>query len=523
MATTLPGRNNLSFIGILAFAGFLSFMSQPSAYTWGEQDMMPFLERLADPTFLENDFFTNASVEKSPRMVFTYVIHGISYLTGLSWYQTLYIGKLLLLMGLPVLFYLVLMALLEKYVSRVKLNKLAWILVMGIALVVVSEDISFVFSIAGLATYKPVLIANNVSLLFCFIGVLLKERQYNPLFYLTFFFLGCLLHPVMGLFTIAFYFSFLIPKFKTEKVNLLSIGLTALSAILIIRFLFAPSSELSTAEFIEYYVLERHPWHYHVPDFSHWLGNWQLFFGLMILLMAIPLVYGLTRKKRELSILAAISLFAYIAAIGIQYLFIDVFPVKFMAYLGVTRYTIFAYWSLLILWVLMISHMVTEKPGTTFPGLSVKGLSFVLINLFIIGLIYMDDPRDIYSSKWDDFYSFVETTPGKSIFLTYSDHLNTDMRIKGRRGVFISREFPFAESKIKEFTIRNRMVFGSRLDDTSAEAFFRKLGPEDFAKVASSYPLDYVIVEAPFAQKFQQFTPVWSNSNLKVYSVKDFN
>ncbi|MEM7381380.1 MAG: hypothetical protein AAF361_09330, partial [Bacteroidota bacterium] len=94
---------------------------------------------------------------------------------------------------------------------------------------------------------------------------------------------------------------------------------------------------------------------------------------------------------------------------------------------------------------------------------------------------------------------------------------------KGRRGVFISREFPFAESKIKEFTIRNRMVFGSSLDETSAEDFFRELGPDDIAKVANSFPLDYVIVEVPFAQKFQQFTPVWSNSNLKVYSVKDFN
>ena len=510
----------LTRVGILLFCGFLSFMINPTAYTWGEQDMMPFFERFQDPDFLPTDFFTNSSMIKNPRWVYGYFIAGISAISGLSWYKILYLVKLLLLLSMPVLHYKVVMALLSRYVDREKLERISWFILFAIILTVVYTEYRQVFSVARWEHYKLVLNSANISMVICFVALLLKENKKTSLLYLPLFVIGVLFHPAMGVFCVAFYFSFLLPQIRKEWRDMLKITIVCLLTLVFVRLYFSSNNPLETAEFIEYYVVERHPWHYYVPKFDHWLGDWRYFFALMNLLLWGSLIYGLVKKDRNLIVLALISSVAYIASILLQYIFINIFPIKTMAYLGVSRYSIFGYWSVILLWAYILAQLDNKRLKISLPPLSSLGLLVLLLNFVFVGIIYLDNPREIKSRNWRDFYSFVHQTTPESTFLTFSEKLNTDLRIIGRRPVFIAREFPFVESEIKEHTMRQRLAYGSKIKGAEGIAFFRALSPEDYVQMAESYPLDYIVVEAKYSTAFEEYTPVWSNNSLKVYSLK---
>ena len=512
---------HLTRVGILLFCGFLSFMINPTAYTWGEQDMMPFFERFQDPGFLPGDFFTNSSMIKNPRWVFGYFIAGLSAISGLSWYKVLYMSKLLLLLIMPLLHYKLVIALLGRYVERVKLEHISWFVLFATILTVLYTEYRQVFSVARWEHYKPVLNSANISMLICFVAILLKEAKKSAYLFLPLFILGTLFHPAMGIFCVVFYITFLLPQFTIERADILKITLSCLLTAVFIKMIFSSANQLSTSEFIEFYVVERHPWHYYVSRFDHWLGDWHYFFVLMNLLLWGTVIYGIIKKDRNLVILGLISSAGYIASILLQYIFIEIYPIKSFAYLGVTRYSIFGYWSMIVLWAYIFSNIHQKWIKVSLPQLSFLGLLALLLNFVIIGIIYLDNPREIKSRNWRDFYSFVHDTAPESTFLTFSERLNTDLRIIGRRPVFIAREFPFVESEIREHTIRQRLAYGSKIKGPEGIAFYRALSPEDYVEMTESYSLDYIVIEAKYSTAFEEYTPVWSNNNLKVYSIKD--
>ena len=300
MASELDSSRNYSYLAIAAFFGFLGFMMQPTAYTWGEQDMMPFFERVFDSNYLANDFFTNTTVAKNPRWVYGYFIVAISWVTNLSWYKVLYLLKLLLLMLLPVLYFKVLVVLLKKYVTEQSLTWLSPFVLISLVLMVILKEYRYYFSVASWLSYNPTLQAHNVSIALGFVGILVKERGRHTMLYLTIFFLSCLIHPAMGLFTIGFYAIFLVPEFKKELKRFLPVLVSAALAIVLVKLLFAPQSSLSASEFIDLYVKERHPWHYSVPDYANRKGDWGVFFAGMNVLFLLPLLYGLLNKNRAL-------------------------------------------------------------------------------------------------------------------------------------------------------------------------------------------------------------------------------
>ena len=284
-------------ICILYFFGFFSFILYPTAYTWGEQDIMPFLERSANKNFLPQDFFVNASMQKSPRWIYGYAISGISWITGQNWYRVLYVLKLIILIVNPVIHYKVIKLILQKYIGKSKASSMSIAIVLAIGIVMFS-DVNKYFSIGGWLPYNAYLHAYSVSLVLSFIAIILKETKSK--YYLIYFFLSCLFHPIMGLFAIGFYLIFLIPFWKTERKEIIKITATVLFCLVSIKILFSGEVILSTKNFIYYYVLERHPHHYHVPDFTHRYGNWKYYFFLFNLLFLVPFIYGTIKKNRRL-------------------------------------------------------------------------------------------------------------------------------------------------------------------------------------------------------------------------------
>jgi len=521
MITKANPSINYSYLGIAAIFGFLGFMMEPTAYTWGEQDMMPFFERVFDPNFLTNDFFTNTTVVKNPRWVYGYFIVAISSITTLPWYTVLYIMKLILLIFSPVIYFRVLIVLLRRYVREIVLIRLYPFVLICLVLMVFLKDFRDYFSVASWWSYSPALHAYNISTILGFIAILLKERGNRMLWYLPFFFLSCFVHPAMGLFCIAFYGVLLTPDFSKELKHFLPVLAIGIIAVVLVKLLFATQQSLPTSEFIDIYVKERHSWHYSVPDYINRKGDWRIFFTLMNILFMIPFIYGVLQKRKTLRLLALSTWFSYSGAIAAQYFFIDVIPIKLIAYLGISRYTTFGYWMLIVLWSTFLSYFLNKKKAPVLPTLGGKNFAILIINLIFVGIIFIDDPKEVHYNNQKAYFDFVRSTPKDAIFITHTRPMNTDMRIIGQRGVLISDEFPFTEQSIGEYGDRWKLVYGSRKKGNNPRAFYRGLGPKDFNKIAKKYRLDYVVVENGHVDQFSDVQPVWQNGRYSIYSIKN--
>tara|TARA_R110000868_G_scaffold125290_1_gene331137 strand:- start:8640 stop:10214 length:1575 start_codon:yes stop_codon:yes gene_type:complete len=521
MKSNLDASRNYSYLAIAAFFGFLGFMLQPTAYTWGEQDMIPFFERIFDSNYLTNDFFTNTTMTKNPRWVYGYFIVVLSWISTLPWYNVLYILKLLLLTFSPILYYKVLLTLLRRYVTEKALSQIATFVLICLVLMVFLKEYRNYFSVASWLSYSPALHAYNLSIIISFLGILLKERGRQIIWYLPCFFLSCLVHPAMGLFSIGFYAVLLIPELKKEGKRFLPVLVTGIIAVLLVKLVFASQQTLSTAEFIDVYVKNRHPWHYSVPDFINKKGDWEIFFVGMNVLFMLPFVYGLLKKNRNLWLLSLSACIAYSSAVVFQYVFIELFPIKAIAYLGISRFTTFGYWMLVIIWSIGLSDLVKSDKALFFPSISFKNFAVVIINLIFVGILYIDNPKETNYNNRKEYYDFIRSTPKDAVFITYSRVLNTDMRIIGERGVFISDEFPFAEQHIAEYGKRWKMIYGSRQDESQRKNFYRTLKPVDFIEISKKYQLNYILIESRFNSAFENEKPVWKNQRHSLYRLKN--
>lgn len=517
----IKAQENYTYLSIIAFFGFLGFMLQPTAYTWGEQDMMPFFERFFNSNYLSEDFFTNTAAQKNPRWVYGYFIVALSWLTNLSWYTTLYILKLILCIVSPILYFKVVIALLRRYVGKPAMSWVAPVVLLFVVLMVFLDDFRDFFSIASWLNYTRAIQANSLALVFCFVAILCKERGSKSLIYLAFFFVSCLVHPVVGLFGIIFYSIFLLPAYKNEGRNILGIFITGISGMVCVKLAFGTGSELSTAAFIQYYVLDRHPWHYHVPYYELYVPDWKQYFLYINFLFAIPFCFALIRKRKKLLLLSGVSWICYSGAIAMQYIFIDVYPVKIIAYLGVSRFTSFGYWMLLILWGILLSRFFDKDKEFTFPSLTIKNFGFITLNLLIVGILFIDSPKETGYLKAKGLYDFIDKTPEDAIFITHSTKLNTNLRLIGRRGVLVGLEFPFVESAMAEYNDRFSRAYGSLQTQPNGTYFYRNLGPEDFVAMSKKYRLDYIVTENDFSNNLGEHIPVWKNREYRVYAVKN--
>ena len=329
---------------------------------------MPFLERLHFSEYLPADFFTNASMIANPRWIFGYFITAWSWILQAPWYDAMFVGKLLLSIALPVLHYRVIRLLIGRYLPLETLKIWTPIVALLVILMVFVPGYRYYFSVGDWISYNAVINASNLCLLFCFLGIIFREKQYRPLIYMPLFVFGFLMHPAMGMFCVIFYVIFLLPELKKEYKSITGILILGVISTAALKIFFGGPSTLSSIEFVEYYAIERHPWHYNVPEFRHKLGNWKYFFFFMNILFLIPTVINLMRKRWNLFVVALVAWGCYASSIGAQFFFTNLYPLKFFAYLGPSRFTIFGYWMLLIVWIVTFAKndLPSQKNGHSF-------------------------------------------------------------------------------------------------------------------------------------------------------------
>lgn len=521
-------------IGVCSsFAWF--FILWRTAYQWPAMDMFPFFERQADPTYLLNDFYTNAiSTAPNPRYIFGYLIIGLSNAFNVDYYIPFYAIRVLLVLLLPALYYAVMYVYSKKYI-QFENGSIHQLLILFFVFIVMYPRVSNFFSIAWWSPFSAEAQPQTLALLLGLIAILFKEsaKLYVKLLSVLLFACATLIHPSIGLFVFGL---MLILNFDVLTSNLKYYGgvlvIGILFPIVIITVFFGPQSPVDTKTFIDIYVIQNHPAHYHVADFGSFTSlSWKFSYTAMLLLLAIPAYFFYRKGNTKALILSGLFLITTIVVVICQYIFIDLVPIKFIASVGPVRFTMFTYWQIAILWVILLSELAIPlrlmKPVKVKPVIACLGIAI----LWVVGLIYIDSPKQAALEKDKDFYAFLNTTNQNSVFAAYFGNYTTDIPNVGRRAIFIGNGFPFNESSFIEHEQRRALLYGSKDQVANIEGtwlgekyskFFRSHSPAYFKQINETHRLDYVVIEAEYGSAFENYTPVFQNSNFKIFSVKDF-
>jgi len=528
---------NYTYLFILSSVSFLWFVFKDNtAYEWPAIDMIPFFERYYNNNLLINDYFTNATSNyPNPRWVFGYLIIMLTNLFNTNWYTITFFVKLLLVIFTPVLYYLVLYFIIGKFIVSDKLKNIQTVLLAAV-LIVIYPRVSALFSIAWWPPYMIQSAPQSVSLFFGLFAIAIKEFNWgaksNNFMSHLFFLFSTLLHPSVGLFVILF---FLIVNFQLLKSNykyftaVFLIGF--IIPVVIIKTFFAPSGTLDARKFVDIYSIQNHSSHYHLFHFGSLTSfSWIFSFILMFVLLVIPWFYFYYKKLTRCLILTSFFLISVILVVAMQYVFIDVYPSKILASIGPVRFTQFAYWMIVISWLIMFSNnLVLNK---IYFNLKLKFIYLLMVTCYIvIGVLNIDSPKESIYQQDKELYTFISGTNEDCVFAAYYSNYRFNIPNIAKRAVFVGNGFPFNESYFVEYQQRNELLYGNRkqIDNFKGEwvgekmsKFYRQIKPNEFLRMSNKYKLDYVLIEREFSSNFSDYKPRFQNRKLKIYKINDF-
>jgi hypothetical protein len=153
----------------------------------------------------------------------------------------------------------------------------------------------------------------------------------------------------------------------------------------------------------------------------------------------------------------------------------------------------------------------------------------------VLGITRRDDPFARRHAEIGPLLTWIgDKTPADSVVAAADDFVSVDVALIARRATLVGIGFPFREDFFAEHTFREELLFGrpeerSKLrsgqsdnvrGDDGRIAYFRLLGPKDFAAIAQERQLDYVIVEAGHAAAFGDITPAFADARWRVYATE---
>lgn len=544
--TLLPHTRTLalgaSTVLIGAISLFFFLHNGPTAFEWPGTDMGPFFERQADPAFAEHDYFTNTSSLPNPRHVFGYAVVGLGTVFGTDWYTTYYLLKVVVVIFLPTLFFAALALALRRRITSDARYLTALLLITGGVLATFIDRINGIFSIGWWVPIDMVVRPQTISLLFGLSFIVLSLLQYKKLA-VPLLAAATLIHPAIGLFIWAAHILLLLDfKYSTLRYYVVTATFGVGVPFLLLAWLFPTTSSFSGAEFVYHYVIENHAFHYLPSQLGNYTSfPWLFSFGLISTLYIAALLVGKVYKDTYLTLLAAGSLMAYIGCVLAQYLFVELFPIKIVAAIGPIRFSIFGFWLL----VLMYSYIIARyAPVVLLPcirEITRKQRTYLIVPIataticfmyFVIGLQAKDSPLTTFASTHKSLTTWVATaTEPNDVFAVPPSFPPTHVPLLLRRAVFTGNGFPFTEDGFVEHNARKALIFG--LEEVKNKQFpgahhlektilfYRNLIPKDFADATARYRLDYVVIEAEYAEAFALVRPVYSDHLYHIYKISD--
>jgi hypothetical protein len=352
-------------------------------------------------------------------------------------------------------------------------------------------------------------------------------------------FASTLIHPQTSLYLFLFYSIAAVNKGTLRDIS--AIFLTSIVIPMTLMILLFPSKHhLSSSEFVRLYAFEGLPWHY-LPSHFATLGPfpWWISYILINCMIIAPLLYGVIWKKANIAVISILFLTVYVSSILLQYMFVELIPIRMVAILGPSRMSFLGYWMVVVLYTLCAIELffsaVHEKTINRIPHFTRKmNIVYPILVIFIlaasVSIFFKDDPYKRVSSMRTELYKWIGGRTDKdSVFVTYPDgFLGFSIPLIAKRAIFFGNGFPVNEEFLEEYIKRKQMIYGSLSEQDKLRGYwpngrfnshYQSLMPADFINISRTYQLDYVLVDKSHSGNFMNIKPVFTDETTNVYSI----
>lgn len=524
MAWVICKRKNIYEI-ILVITSSLFFILNGGTAFDTSLDIYPFIERSINPSYLSNDFYTNAiSNEFNPKQFFGIFISQLAIILNIDWYFILYVLKILFVVFSPIVFFKILIFLGKRLNTNTSIEFIFLGTLFGIS------PLSKLFSFAWWPPYDDSLIPASICIIFVFTSYLLRNNSF--LFFLIFQFFGVFIHPAMYCFTSLFVFSVLVIQFNNNRKQILEYGFISLILIITYLLLIKIPNFIDTNTFVKIYTLENHSSHYRVPYFGTYLSSY-LDWKFIFLLMNIILLTGQLFNNKLIKKGSLIGLMLLNTSVAMQWIVTDIYPNKIGVSLGPVRYTQFIYWYVVFFGAIVFKDYLKLNFKKNKVLNRIPSVYFISIIILLILYTRIDNPKKDFLNDHIGLKKFINSTDRNSIFVVYpTSSFKFYFQYALNRSVFNGIGFPFNEKYFEEFQDRKNLTYGSfeeiqKLNGDwigeKHQMFFRNITPRGFSLLSDKYKVDYIIIEKNHSQNFKDFTPLFSNEEIEIYRIDQFN
>jgi hypothetical protein len=162
-----------------------------------------------------------------------------------------------------------------------------------------------------------------------------------------------------------------------------------------------------------------------------------------------------------------------------------------------------------------------------------KIILILVIAVCSLGTHYLrDDPVIKNIRQYPQLAEWVSLQKKNAIFSVPFGPLTQVFPIFYKRGIYAGHAFPFNESNMIEFCIRDQFLYGSNFERAALRGtwigqsitnVYRSRTAENFIFFADKYPLDFVVVEKGFDKQLSlRAPPIFSGDGFNVYSISEF-
>ncbi|MDA8840981.1 hypothetical protein N9N89_04290, partial [Gammaproteobacteria bacterium] len=290
---------------IFSTAIFLLFFSH-TAFEWTTSGEIPIILRDLDPSFLLNDFYTNAS-SASPKLIFAKFVNFFQ-IFGLDWYSALYLLKSISVILSPPLLFLAYVKISNKWMPNNLEASFANIIFISIfigtlGLFGIPQFLDRMAPFGwGAIQFFYAVDSMRISFLVGLIYLILKFSKTSRTFLqISLLCISTLMHPTIGIINFIFSLIFSLPL-GTNRKNFLILFLESIMGIVLpialLSAYFDSESILSARDFYNHYVETRLPQHYKISSII------DIFSFVWVVLLILPILISNYLKNKNLKILS---------------------------------------------------------------------------------------------------------------------------------------------------------------------------------------------------------------------------
>jgi len=545
-----------SFLVVSVFLGILTTLLHYSFGNFDHIEQLPIIYRTLDPDYLTQDFFVNSNAGFSPRYYYTKVVSFFGSFMGIPLFFL--IGTLLSNSAISLLTY--------RNAAILLKNEKAGIIAAACVMFLPTIHLGGDLVLFGSMFTPTTLVFPFVLLAFYFF---LKKRMI-----LCFITTGAisLVHILIGLeYGILFFFTWILVDFLKDQ-SLKNALIKVPYLVIIIVFLlpnlipyFETKTNIDSTLFIEILAHFRHPHHYVLSEILTLKEALKL--GILVIMIVLMWkTFSQNAQKKAHSKSISVIGILLTGTIVLNWIFIELIPIKEVTSLQLLRLLNFGKWIFVILFANYVYHTVFRKVKRLnkitvfvlfmvlliFSGVSLLK-SFILMTVsvwtvyllftnrkqwllislpvMLVGILVLNlTPISFLQPYQKRFLSTSDVSKSQqklSQFIQSNTHENAVfltpplfgfLRTETKRAIIVDfKAFPFQEAAMQEWYQRVRDCYG--LNKDTLDENYQDMTDEKLLQLQQKYRFDYAVLPIESTTKI---TTIYSNSEYKIIDLASY-